>query len=128
MSRKERSGTGKLVSKQEVKVCPLCGALGHHTQSECGLCGWHGRFEDDAAAIDYHWHCLVQQHGDVRLEHLPARDARLVGEFGVVRRNTPWHRIRAACTRRWRTFQAARDARCAERAALLRPKSALPPH
>ena len=113
----------RAVTKQETKVCPLCGALNHQRNGECFSCGWHGQFEEDQAAIDYRWQRLVERHEEVRLEHLVARGSKSIGDFGVVRKTYPWQRLCAACARRWRAFLARRNARCAAREASLRPKT-----
>ena len=128
MGWNQRGGnTSRIITKQETKACPLCGALNHQRNRECFTCSWQGAFEQDSAAVDYHWHRLVERHEEVRLEHLVAQGSKVLGDFGVVRKTPSWHRFRTACVRRWRTFLARRSARCAVREASLRPKISSPP-
>lgn len=117
----------RAVTRQETKVCPLCGGLNYLANAECRTCGWHGAFEQDAAAVDYHWQRLTERHEEVRLEHLTPCAVRVVGELGVVRRASVWRRFAAACRSQWEAFLSRRDARCAKREAALRPRSALRP-
>ena len=112
MGWNQRGGaSGRMVTKQETKICPLCGALNYQRNMDCLTCGWHGRFERDLAAIDYRWQCLVERHEEVRLEHLVVKGSRVIGDFGEVRRPRLWQRMRSACTRRWQAFQSRRTER-----------------
>lgn len=129
MGRFDRSGRARrAISKQETKTCPLCGTLNYEHNAECFTCGWHGGFEQDAAAKDYQWQCLVERFEEVRLEHLVARGAQVVSEFGVVRKSSRWQRWTTAWARCWQGFLVRRNARCAERTAALRPQTSSRPH
>lgn len=40
------------IALDNLKLCPLCGAVNAMANSECFVCTWHGRFEHDAEAIE----------------------------------------------------------------------------
>lgn len=99
----------RTVSKAEVKTCPLCSTLNFYRNAECHACGWRGAFEQDAAAIDFHWQRLIERYEEVRLEHLLPRRMREIGDFGLTRKTSLAERLRAAWTRMHHILPARRN-------------------
>lgn len=40
------------IALENLKLCPLCGAVNSMANAECFVCTWHGQFEHDAEAIE----------------------------------------------------------------------------
>ena len=100
----------RTVSKAEVKNCPLCGTLNFYRNAECLACGWRGAFEQNVAAIDFHWQRLIERYEEVRLEHVLPRRMREIGDFGITRKTSLSQRLRAAWDWMHRALPARKSA------------------
>jgi hypothetical protein len=65
-------GQGRLIelTTSELKLCELCGWLNLDSNSECFVCGWHGKFNHDSEAIKAAVELAIRRHGRLELEHL----------------------------------------------------------
>lgn len=65
-------GQGRLIelTASELKLCELCGWLNLDSNSECFVCGWHGKFDHNPEAIRAAVELAVRRHGQLGLEHL----------------------------------------------------------
>lgn len=108
------------VSKQDVKLCALCGTLNHQSNAECWTCRWHGEFSGNEQTISLAWQRLEGLYEEVRLEHVTARRLMTVGDFGAPHPPTGWRAILNKCRDWWERVQTQRDLRSAQREAGLR--------
>ena len=65
-------GFGRTDSIQEndLKICDLCGSLNLGTNSECFVCGWHGRFEHSHDVVRAAIEIAVRKHGRLEIQYL----------------------------------------------------------
>lgn len=67
-----QQGPGRAFAFQEsdLKICQLCGWLNLESNSECFVCGWHGRFERDPESVHVAVDLVVQRFGRLDLQYL----------------------------------------------------------
>ncbi len=106
------------ISRNQVKLCDLCGTLNLDTNKECWTCRWHGGFSRDEQTIAFAWQRIETQYEEVRAEHVTARRTFQIGDFGAARPAAFPQRIIAAATAFWQRLadrcalrQAQRQAR-----------------
>lgn len=75
---------------ENLKRCPLCGAVNARQNDECFLCAWSGQFEYDIEAVEEGLEELLERCPELaELLIEPAKPIdRLVGFFGNL-----WHRL-----------------------------------
>ena len=66
----EGQGRTTLIRENELKICELCGWLNLEVNSECFVCGWHGRFERDREVVHAAVELAVRRYGRLELQHL----------------------------------------------------------
>jgi hypothetical protein len=60
----EERGPDRLrFTERDFKVCDLCGALNPVTNPSCFVCGWSGRFHDDAETVREAMRTVESEHG-----------------------------------------------------------------
>jgi hypothetical protein len=47
-----RDEASRRLAAENLKVCPLCGAVNAHLNSECFVCRWHGDFSQDPDDVE----------------------------------------------------------------------------
>ena len=110
------------VTKADVKICALCGALNHEENAECFTCAWHGDFIRDPRTLDLAWQRLESLYEEIRREHVTARRRSALGDFGAPRPSPFLSRLAARISAAWERFQTQRDLRMAQRAAALKSR------
>ncbi len=55
--------------ESDLKICELCGWLNLASNTECFVCGWHGRFDRDAEAIHAAVEIALRRYGRLELQH-----------------------------------------------------------
>jgi hypothetical protein len=88
-------------SPEELKICELCGTLNYTRNRECFTCGWKGRFNCEKTDIEVAWRRLHNEFEAVRLEHVTARRAPVLGDFGRTQKISLMQRLQA----RWRLWR-----------------------
>ena len=63
-------GRTTVFRESEMKICELCGWLNLETNTECFVCGWHGRFERDPEVVHAAVELAVRRYGRLELQHL----------------------------------------------------------
>jgi hypothetical protein len=89
-------GRTETFHEHEIKICELCGWLNLASNTECFVCGWHGRFEQDPEVVRAAIELTVRRYGRLELQHLT--DART---YRQVLPPTVKSRFRAWCSRVW---------------------------
>lgn len=56
-----RIDANRRVAAENLKLCPLCGAVNAKLNGECFVCCWQGEFEHDADLIEAGVHELLDQ-------------------------------------------------------------------
>jgi hypothetical protein len=115
------------ISRENVKLCDLCGTLNLAANKECWTCRWHGGFKHDEATIALAWQRLENLYEEVRVEHVTARRTFPVGDFGAVRPASFPQKIVTAVAAFWRRFLDQRDLRAAQRQSRLQSRMPSPP-
>lgn len=111
------------ISKENVKLCLLCGTLNYWGNAECWTCSWHGEFSRDERTVALAWQRLESRYEEVRLEHITSRKMRTLGDFGAPRPRSRWQTLAEGCRAWWQNFQTQRDLRLAQRLARLRSRT-----
>ena len=67
-----QQGQGRATAfrETELKICELCGWLNLESNSECFVCGWHGRFERDPEVIHAAVELATRRYGRLEIQHL----------------------------------------------------------
>ncbi|HLK57484.1 MAG TPA: hypothetical protein VKU00_13035 [Chthonomonadaceae bacterium] len=63
-------GRTTAIRESELKICELCGWLNLVSNTECFVCGWHGRFETDPEVVHAAVELAVRRYGRLELQHL----------------------------------------------------------
>lgn len=68
----EQQGQGRVTvfRESDLKICELCGHLNLESNSECFICGWHGRFEHAPDVVRAAVELAVRRYGRLELQHL----------------------------------------------------------
>jgi hypothetical protein len=66
----EGQGRTTLIRENDLKICELCGWLNLAANTECFVCGWHGRFERDREVVHAAVELAVRRYGRLELQHL----------------------------------------------------------
>jgi hypothetical protein len=68
----KQPGSGRTVAfrEEDLKICDLCGWLNLDTNTECFVCGWHGRFEHDPEIVRAALELATRRYGRLELQHL----------------------------------------------------------
>lgn len=69
-AKQEGQGRTTLIRENDLKICELCGWLNLEANTECFVCGWHGRFERDREVIHAAVELAVRRYGRLELQHL----------------------------------------------------------
>jgi hypothetical protein len=77
-AKQEGQGRTTLIRENDLKICELCGWLNLAANTECFVCGWHGRFERDREVVHAAVELAVRKYGRLELQHLT--DPRLYRE------------------------------------------------
>ena len=121
-NRAAMASARKTVTKENVKLCALCGTLNHAANAECWTCRWHGGFSHDERTVALAWQRLESQYEEVRLEHVTSQKMRALGDFGAPRSRSYLQTLAEGCRTWWSNFQNQRDLRMAARTARLRSR------
>jgi len=70
MWRETRHHYEDAILETDLKICDLCGSLNLNGNSECFVCGWHGRFETRSDIIRIAMDLLKRKHGELRVDLL----------------------------------------------------------
>src|SRR5581483_7922861 len=64
-------GSGRAIPFREtdLKICDLCGWLNLASNTECFICGWHGRFERHPDAVHAAVELALRRYGRLELQH-----------------------------------------------------------
>ena|SRR5689334_21309009 len=65
MWRETRHHSDDAIVETDLKICDLCGSLNLDDNSECFVCGWHGRFETRADIIRIAMDLHMRKHGEL---------------------------------------------------------------
>ena len=103
------------ISRNQVKLCDLCGTLNLETNKECWTCRWHGGFSRDERTIALAWRRLETQYEEVRTEHVTARRTHTIGDFGAARPSSLPRRIAEAASAFWQRLSDQYALRQAQR-------------
>jgi hypothetical protein len=63
-------GRAAVFRETELKICELCGWLNLASNTECFVCGWHGRFERDPEVVHAAMELALRRYGRLELQHL----------------------------------------------------------
>ena len=121
MNRVQISAAARVTPKN-VKICDLCGTLNLASNKECWTCRWHGGFSRNEQIIALAWQRLELQYEEVRIEHVTARRASAIGDFGTAPTVSLRLKFCAAFAAWWQHFLDHRDLRMAQREARLRSR------
>ena len=115
------------VTPSRVKLCELCATLNFEDNKECWTCRWRGGFSRDPQMIALAWQRLETQYEEVRLEHVTARRASVVDDFGKTRPAEFPQQVLLTLGALWQRFVDRRDLRQAQRQARLQSRMPSPP-
>lgn len=78
MSRRAaRESIDEDIRAEDLKICPVCGALNARIARACSVCSWHGMFETRPAIVETALQLLRMQHGILTLDLLADGDDRV---------------------------------------------------
>ena len=115
------------LSRENVKICGLCGTLNLEQNKECWTCRWHGDFSYNDQTIALAWQRLETQYEEVRVEHVTARRTFHIGDFGAARPAAFPQRISASFAASWQRLLDRYALRQAQRQARQHSQMPTPP-